>query len=100
MHTPVSASVHDPVTIQVPASVFTPVTIPVLDPVIALDPNPYISPPPLIPPVCPIAPQVAPMFQVPSVTNTHSMVTRSKVGVFKPKALVAQGVSSEPQSLV
>ena len=40
------------------------------------------------------------MFQVPSVTNTHPMVTRSKVGVFKPKALIAQVVSSEPQSMV
>ena len=28
------------------------------------------------------------------------MVTRSKVGVFKPKALVAQAVSDEPQSVV
>ena len=28
------------------------------------------------------------------------MVTRSKVGVFKPKALVAQAVSDEPQSMV
>ena len=100
MHTPVSASVHNLVTTQVLASVSTLVTIPVLDPITALDPNPSISPPPLIPLICLIAPQVAPMFQVPSVTNTHSMVTRSKVGVFKPKALVAQAVSSEPQSLV
>ena len=56
MHTPVPASVHDPVTTQVPASVSTPVTIPVLDPVTALGPNPSISPPPLIPLVCPLAP--------------------------------------------
>ena len=40
------------------------------------------------------------MFQVPAVTNTHSMVTRSKVGTFKPKALVAQAITDEPQSVV
>jgi len=40
------------------------------------------------------------MFQVPSITNTHSMVTRSKVGIFKPKALVAQASSDEPQPVV
>ena len=56
MHTPVPASVHDLVTAQVPALVSTPVTIPVLDPVTALGPNPSISPPPLSPHVCPLAP--------------------------------------------
>ena len=40
------------------------------------------------------------MFQVPAVTNTHSMVTRSKVGTFKPKALVAQAISDDSLSMV
>ena len=59
-----------------------------------------LSTPTPIPTVFPFVPQVASMFQVPSNTNTHPMVTRSKVGTFKPKALVAKASSDEPQSVV
>lgn len=40
-------------------------------------------------------PQVAFVFQVPSIINTHPMITRSKDGIFKPKALAAKAGSDE-----
>lgn len=40
------------------------------------------------------------MFQVPPSTNTHPMVTRSKDGIFKPKALIAQAISDQSKSVV
>lgn len=40
------------------------------------------------------------VFQVPPSTNTQPMVTRSKDGIFKPKALAAQAVSNQSKSVV
>lgn len=40
-------------------------------------------------------PQVAFVFQVPSIINTHPMITRSKDGIVKPKALDAKASSNE-----
>ena len=90
---PVTKSVLEPVT--TPVNAYVPELV--IAPITAPGPHTSVSHPTQslsIPtPVCPSVPQVASMFQVPSITNTHSMVTRSKVGTFKPKALVAQAIS-------
>ncbi|KAG8492112.1 hypothetical protein CXB51_015664 [Gossypium anomalum] len=44
----------------------------------------------------PIKPPTIPLI---STTNTHAMVTRSKAGIFKPKALCADKVEVEPCSV-
>ena len=45
-------------------------------------------------------PQVAFVFQVPSIINTHLMITRSKDGIVKPKALDAKASSNESQLVI
>nr|POE61162.1 hypothetical protein CFP56_64990 [Quercus suber] len=78
----------------------TSIPTPLVTPIPTSDSPSSISQPTPIPPVCPIAPPVTSMFQIPFVTNTHSMVTRSKVGIFKLKALVAQACTAVPQTVV
>ncbi|KAG8480669.1 hypothetical protein CXB51_025223 [Gossypium anomalum] len=36
---------------------------------------------------------------VPNIKNTHTMITRSKVGIFKPKALSAEEIDYEPRTI-
>ena len=82
---------NDPVPIPI-EPVTAPVTEPVTKPIAhttVSQPTQSLSNPTSVPPIYSSIPQVTSMFQVPSVTNTHSMVTRSKVGIFKPKALAA-----------
>ena len=52
------------------------------------NPNQSLSTP--LPTILPSVPPVTSMFQVPYDTNTHPMVTRSKDGIFKPKALASK----------
>lgn len=67
--------------------------------------NPTISSPSFVSTPSDVSPSVIPQVppvssvQVPSVTNVHSMVTRSKYGIFKPNALAAKAVSDESKSV-
>nr|POF08665.1 hypothetical protein CFP56_04785 [Quercus suber] len=81
-------------------TLYSPATTPLVPISSISQPNTSLSLTTPPPPVCPIAPQVTSMFQVPSVTKTHSMVTRAKVGTFKPKAFVAQACPDVPQSVI
>nr|POE67801.1 hypothetical protein CFP56_29341 [Quercus suber] len=97
---PVTTQVNPLVHTSTSNSLYSPATTTLVSTSSISQPNtsiPLTTPPP---PVCPIAPQVTSMFQVLSVTNTHSMVTRAKVGTFKPKAFVAQACPDVPQSVI